>query len=122
GSFRFRLRRVVELREEQMNHVVRLDSQEGLVLRDEPLANHVQRNANGRPRRGLGGPRLEHPQRASLDRELDVLRFPEVLLETVRDLHQVRVKLASVVPKLRAFQSAPRYTHAILALGVPKLA
>jgi len=61
GFLRLRLRLVVELGQEQVDHVVRFDAQEGLLLRDEPLADHVEGDPHRRPSRGLGGPRLEHP-------------------------------------------------------------
>jgi hypothetical protein len=55
-----------------------------LVPSDESLVRHLDGHADRRGPVALAGARLQHPQRAVLDRELDVLHVPEVLSRTPR--------------------------------------
>ena len=64
---------------EQLVELVGLDAADGGGGVDQPLVDHVARRSRtaARPVR-LAGPRLEHPEPAPLDRELEVLHVVEV--------------------------------------------
>ena len=59
----------------------RLDPGERLLLGDDALVDHVDRDLHGGRRGPLGRPGLEHVQPAALDRELEVLDVAVVALE-----------------------------------------
>ncbi len=57
-----------------------LDAQDGLLARDQTLLGHVARDLEGRRRSALAASGLEHVQFVALDRELQVLHVPHLLL------------------------------------------
>ena len=65
-------------------------ARDGLLAGDEPLARHLDRDAQRRLRRPLSRARLEQVERAVLDRELDVLHLAVVLLEPLERLDAAR--------------------------------
>ena len=60
-----------------------IDARDRLLLRDQPFLGHLDRDAQ----RGLGGAlagaRLQHPELAALDGELEVLHVAVVLLQQI---------------------------------------
>ena len=67
---------------QQVVDLVGLDAAHRLAPVNQPLANHLHRNPNGRLRGALAGASLEQIELVSLDRELHVLQVPEVALPT----------------------------------------
>ena len=95
-----------------------LDPLHRLVLRDQLLVDHVDRDFDRRLGGALRGPRLQHPQLALLDGELEVLHIAVVLLQPLG----VRFKLFVDIRKL-LLQGCDRLWGAdpcdhVLALGV----
>ncbi len=74
---------------QQLIKLGRIDAQDGLVLADQALGDHL----NGDLQRRLGGALavagLQHPQTALLDRELNVLHVAIMVLEIVENLAQL---------------------------------
>ena len=66
-----------------------MDPQHRLFLRDEALLRQLDRGAHRGLGRALGVARLQDPQLAVLDGELDVLRVAEVLLEALAVLREL---------------------------------
>ena len=85
GGVDHRVQQLVELR--------RVDPADRLLLRDQPLLDHLDRRAQRRRRRPLRRARLEEVERPLLDRELDVLHVAVVLLEPADRVEQLRVRL-----------------------------
>ena len=73
--------RDVELRVQEEVDVVRRHALHGLRARDQALAGEVDGDPHRRLRGALGVARLQDPELAAFDRELDVLRVPVVTLE-----------------------------------------
>ena len=91
------LGRGVDSREQQLLQLPRLDSRHRLLLGDEALLDHVDGDVHGRLAGALRRARLQHPQLASLDRELEVLHVLVVLLELARVALELRVHLRHVL-------------------------
>src|SRR6267378_3304751 len=87
-------------------------------LRAEAFARQVNRDLH----RGPGGPfcrpGLEHPQLSALDRELDVLNVPEVLLEESGDVDQLRKYRGQRFAHLRNRHGRPDARDDVLALRI----
>ena len=115
---RLGLGRFVELREEQLNHMIRLDPEECFLLRNKALPNHIEGDPDGGPGGRLGGPGLEDPQLPPLDGELDVLGLSEMVLEALSDAREVGVDLRITAPKLGDFRWRSDSRDDVLALGV----
>ena len=71
----------VDHRVEELVELARVDARDGLLLGDQAVSDHLHDDAQRGDGRALAGPRLEEVQGALLDRELDVLHLPVVLLE-----------------------------------------
>ncbi len=111
-------RRGVDAREQQLLQLSRLDARHRLLLRDEALFHHVDRDVHRGLAGALGGAGLQHVQLAALDRELEVLHVLVVLLQLPRVALELRVDLRHV-----ALQRADRLgvAHArddVLALRI----
>ena len=87
------LRVRVDPRVEQLVELARVDPRDGLLARDEILARHLDGDPQRRLCRALAGAGLEEEERAVLDRELDVLHLPVVLLEPVERVDEPPVRL-----------------------------
>ena len=89
----------VDARVEELVERGRVDALQRFVLGDDPFVHEVECD----PHRGLGAAlaaaRLQHPQRAALDGELEILHVAVVRLELVRDRDELRVDVG-----LRALQ------------------
>ena len=85
--------RSVDRRMQQLVEGVGVDAQDRLFARDQPLARHVDGDAHGGARRALAAARLQHPELAALDRELDVLHVAVVLLEPLVDRDELAIGL-----------------------------
>ena len=83
----------IEDRREELRQRLRLDHQHRVLRRDELLADEVGRDHDRRVAGALAAPRLQHVEVLVLDRELEVLDVPVVLLETRRDVAQLLVGL-----------------------------
>ena len=90
------LRLRVDAPVQQLIHLPRFDAQHRLALGDETFANHVDGDLHGRLGGALAAARLEHVERAALDRELHVLHVAVVLLELAGDLFELPVRLGEV--------------------------
>ena len=82
---RVRSARLVEAREHQLGQLVAGDAQHGLVHLDQALVDHVDRDPERRLGRALADARLQHPELAALDGELDVAHVAVVPLEARHD-------------------------------------
>ena len=83
----------VDHRVQQLVELRRIDPRDRLLLRDQPLLDHLDRRPQRRRRGSLRRPRLEQVERPLLDRELDVLHVAVVLLEPADRREQLRVRL-----------------------------
>ena len=72
---------LVELRVQQLVKLIGIDAHDGLFLGDEALFDHLDRNMQRGGGGALADARLEHPQLALFDRELDIAHIAEVVLE-----------------------------------------
>ena len=77
--------RGIDRRVEELVEGERVDAQQRLVGRDQPLVDHVDGDLERRRPGALGRAGLEHPQPAALDGELDVLDVAIVLLQRLAD-------------------------------------
>ena len=68
----------------------RVDAGDRLLARDQPLGRHVDGDLQRRLGGALAGARLQHPELAALDGELEVLHVAVVLLEPVGDRDEGR--------------------------------
>ena len=80
-----------EPREHELAQLVAGHAHQRLVHRDDTLVHELHGNAEGGGGGALAHPRLQHPQLAALDGELDVAQVAVVQLEGVHDLHQLPV-------------------------------
>ena len=78
-----------ELRVQEPVDVLGRHPLHGLGAGDAPLVRQRDGDAHGRLRRALGVARLQHPQLAALDGELDVLHVAAVALERRAHAHQL---------------------------------
>src|SRR3990170_859543 len=101
---------IVEARQQEIDHVVRLDPTNRLLACDEALRHEVHGNLHCGPRGPFPLSRLEDPQLPALDRELDVLEVAVVLLEPLR-----------VAPELRDLQWRANPGDDVLALRVHQI-
>jgi hypothetical protein len=75
--------------EQELREVARGDAEDRGLLVDQLLLHHVAGDLHRGDAGALAGARLEHVERAALDRELDVLHVLVVLLELVLDLQEL---------------------------------
>ena len=90
-----------ERRVQQRVEARRVDRVDRLPARQQALGDGVDREPHRRLCRPLGVARLQHVQRALLDRELRVLHVLVVRLERAQDLHQLGVRLRHHLGHLR---------------------
>ena len=83
----------IEHRREQLRHRFRIHLQDGFLRRDELLVHEIRRDHDRGVARPLAVPRLQHVEPLVLDRELEVLDVPVVLLEPGGDLAKLLVGL-----------------------------
>ena len=83
----------VDHRVEELVELRRVDPRDRLLLRDQPLLDHLDRRAQRRRRRSLRRARLEEVERRFLDGELDVLHVAVVLLEPRDRREELLVRL-----------------------------
>ena len=62
-----------------------VDAHKRLIAGDEPLLDHVDRDAQGRRSRTLARTRLQHPQLALLNGELDIAHIAIMALKDAKD-------------------------------------
>ena len=105
-------------RNQEVVELVRLDAEDGLVLRDQPLAHHVDGDAH----RGQAGPlavaRLQHVERPILDGELEVLHIAIVFFHLPGHGAQMVVDLGHGALKLGNGQGRADAADDIFALRV----
>ena len=94
------------------------DPPQCLVHVDQALVDQLDRDPEGRAGRALADAGLQHPQLATLDRELDVAQVAVMLLERLHDRHQLVV--AALVDALEIGQGhgVADAGHDVLALRV----
>ena len=92
-------------------------------LRDQPFVDQVDGDAHGGEAGPLGVAGLQHPDLAALDRELDVLHVPVVLLELLADLDQLLVTPSGMSLAERLFDPLRRADAGddVFALGVDQV-
>ena len=73
----------------------------GFFLGDQAFVHHIDREAHGGEAGALAVARLQHPELALLDGELDVLHVVVVLLEHLADLVELLVDLGHVLAESR---------------------
>ena len=96
----------------------RLDPLECLFLAQDPLLDHVHGDSDGGRRGALCGACLEHEQSPALDRELEVLDVPVVLLQAAGDPLELVVRLRQVLLELGDLLRCADPGNDVLALCV----
>ena len=81
----------VEDRVQQLVQPVRRHAQQRRLLVDHALLQHLHRDAHHRRAGALAVARLQHPELALLDRELQVLHVLEMVLERGLGVQQLAV-------------------------------
>ncbi len=74
---------------QELVELTRVDARDRLLAGDQPLVDHLGRNAQRRCRGALSRARLQEVERPLLDRELDVLQVAVVLLEPLERLDEL---------------------------------
>ncbi len=115
---RLRSRIGIELRVQEEIDVFGLDPLHRFFLRDEFLVGEVDREANRSERRALRVARLQHPEFAALDRELDVLHVAIVLFQPARNELQLLVDARHDARELGDRLRSPRAGDDVLALRI----
>ena len=106
-------------RMEQLVQVLGRDTLDRLVLRDQTLLDQLHGDTHGRRAGALRAARLQHVQLAALERELDVLHVPEVLLQPRGDARELFEDLGEPPAiHLRDRLWRARAGDDVLALGV----
>ena|GEM_PF-1319213 len=108
----------VELREQQLRELLAGDARERLVERDQVLVDELRRDPERRGGGALAHPRLQHPQPAALDRELDVAQVPVVRLELAHRAPQVAVRAGVDALEVGQGRRVPDPRDDVLALRV----
>jgi hypothetical protein len=108
----------VEPGEHQPGQLLAGDPADRLVHVDQALVDQLRGDAEGGRGGALADSRLQHPQLAALDGELDVAQVAVVVLQRVHELHQLVV--AGIVDGIQVLQrdGVPDPGHDVLALGV----
>ena len=83
----------VDHRVQQLVELRRLDARDRVVAADQALVDHVGRDPQRRAGRPLAAARLEDVEPLLLDGELDVLHLAVVLLEALKRVDQLGVRL-----------------------------
>ena len=78
---------------QQFVELLRVETEDGFLLRQDALVVHVDGDLHHRLTRALAAARLQDPELALLDGELDVLHVPEVHLQGVAGLGELGVRL-----------------------------
>ena len=86
-------RRGIELRMQQLVELGGIDARHGLLARDEALVHHIDGDLEGRRGGALAHARLQHPQLALLDGELDIAHIAVMPLEDAEDALQLLARL-----------------------------
>ena len=108
----------IEVWEEELVDLVRLDPLDRFLLADESFLGHVYGDLHGGGGGPLGGAGLEHVQRSALDGELQVLRIAIVLLQTVGNGLELPVHRGHIAGQLRDGLRGTNAGDDILALRV----
>jgi hypothetical protein len=103
---------------QQLLQPVRVDPEQGRVLIDQPLTEHVRGHDPFSECSSLAHPSLEDPEVPLLDRELDVAHVAVVHLERVHDLEQFAVRHRVEPPELGERERVADPGDDVLALGV----
>ncbi len=111
----------VEDRGQEVAEILGRDAQDGFLLGDEALPDHIERDVHRRKTGALAVPGLQHPELALLDGELDVLHVPEVLLEDVADLEEFLVGSGKILGHPGHLLGGPDPGHHVLTLGVDEV-
>ena len=110
-----------------------IDPEHRLLLADQAFADHVDGDAQRRLGGALAGAGLQHPERAALDRELDVLHVAIVALEQVEDpgqlgehvghrlFHRRRLGAGALARSQRQILRGADAGDDVLALGVDQI-
>ena len=104
-----------------MAEIVCGDPENGLLLRDQTLFDHVESNVHGSETGPLAIARLEHPEFAFFNGELDVLDIAEVLLELLTHLEEFLVRLGQVLGHLSHLLRRADTGDDVFALGVDEI-
>ena len=101
--------------------VFRLDAQHRFFLRDQLLVGHVHCDAEGCRGRALTGARLQHVQRAFLQRELHVLHVAVVLLKCYSNPLELHVCLRHDLCQFAQVYRRAYARHDVFALCVGQI-
>ncbi len=108
----------IEARMQQLLEQLRVDPQQGLLLVDQALFEHLDRRLDGRRGVHLAVAGLQAIQRSLLDRELVVLHFLVVRFERVAQLHELAILLRHFLFHFRQRLRRADARHDVLALRV----
>src|SRR6267378_5328145 len=94
------------------------DSAHSFEFVNQPFAYHVTRDANSGSGGALAGSRLQEKKLAALDRELEILHVPVVLLEPQLGIHQLLVRIGQSCRHLVDVERRSRAGDYVLALRI----
>ncbi|HRD86244.1 MAG TPA: hypothetical protein PLF63_13855, partial [Rubrivivax sp.] len=108
----------VELRVKEVVDMLGPDPLHRFLAADQLLSRQLDRDAHRGHGAALGVSRLQHPQLAALDGELDVLGLAVVLLQLLADLFELLVQLGHRVAHGHDRQRDARAGDHVLTLGI----
>ena len=113
----------IEDRLQELIEIVRRNAagRQRLFLANETFLDHIDRKAHGGEAGPLAVPRLQHPELAFLDGELNVLHVAIVLLQRLADLFELLVNGGHVLLELGDLLGGADAGNDILALGVDEV-
>ena len=116
-----RVRDGLELREHQLRQILPGDAAQRLVEVDDALVHELARDPERGRRGSFANARLQHPQLAALDGELDVAQVAVVLFENVGVVQQLLVGRRVDPFELGDRERVTSARDDVLALGVRKV-
>ena len=108
----------VELREHQLGKLLTRHASKSLIHIDQALVNQLGGDTERGGSRTLTNTRLQHPQLAVLNRELNIAQILVVLLELIHDCNQLVVGLLVMRCKLNQRLRITNTRHNVFTLGV----
>ena len=121
GFLGFLLGLVIELRMQKRIHIFSGHAQNGIFLGNQAFIEHIDRNLDRRLGRAFGIARLEHPQFAAFNRELNVLYIFIVFLQFRGNVHELAIGFGHLRHKMFNWVRVADTGHDIFALGIEQV-